>query len=84
MMTNLFLRIGMINNTDTLKLSKDVYSSKAIYETIKAFQKIATIECTESEQYYICKFFRCHYETSLTMNEFGNYLIDLMNTKGFA
>lgn len=74
----------MMNSAETLKLNKDIYSNKAITETIKAFQKLATIELAESEQYYICKFSQCRYEKTITMNEFGNYLIDLMNTKGFA
>lgn len=73
-----------MSNADILKLNKDVYTEKAVREAIKAFKNYARIELTSSDQYYVCTFNQCRYNSGLTMDEFGNYLIDLMNTKGFA
>jgi hypothetical protein len=74
----------MMSSIEILKLSKAIYSEKAIVETIRAFSHLAEIELSVSDDYYICRFSHCRYERTLTMDEFGNYLIDLMNTKGFA
>ena len=73
-----------MSSTEIFKLNKGIYSEKAITETIRAFSHLAEIELNDSDDYYICRFRQCRYESTLTMDEFGNYLIDLLNTKGFA
>ena len=74
----------MMSNAKILRLSNEIYSERAIKETIRSFSKLAEIKYSKSENYFICEFKKCVYDTQLTMDEFSNYLIDLMNTKGFS
>lgn len=63
-----------------LKLSKDIYEVIAIENAILQYKDICTISKTENSEYYILKFNDCIYSEVETINEFENYVIDLMNS----
>lgn len=62
-----------------LLLSKDVYKTFLINETVKAFSDIAKISLYDDERHIVCIFEDCAYSKEQTIKEFENYLIDLCN-----
>ena len=67
---------------DIQRFSKAFYSSESIKRAIKDYKRIATITCSEEERYYVCRFSNCVIDTQKVINEFNNYLIELMNSRG--
>lgn len=64
-----------------LKLTTNIFSKAYIEEAIRAYKDICNIEISEINNYIVCKFTDCIYNTEETIKEFENYVIDLMNTK---
>ena len=64
------------------RFSKAVYSSDAINSAIKDYVKIASITYSEVDEYYVCTFSKCITDTDRVIKEFGNYLVELMNSQG--
>ena len=62
-----------------LVLHQELYEKEIIEKTIEAYRSIAKIKLEMEDNYYICIFYRCKYDVSITKNEFANYLIDLAN-----
>ena len=68
--------------TSVLQLSRELYPIESIKEAITAFQDLCKIRIsTHDKKYYTCSFSSCLFDTTITMREFENYLIDLVNTK---
>ena len=62
-----------------LYLSKDIYSTYLIEQTIVAFSNLADISFYDNDNHNICVFKNCIYSLDQTIKEFENYLIDLSN-----
>jgi hypothetical protein len=65
--------------SDFQKYSKSIYNKDCMMSAIKAYNKLAQISMTEQDSYYCCKFTKCIVDPQRIMNEFGNYLIELLN-----
>lgn len=68
--------------TETQSYSKAIYSRPAIVSAIQDYRKIARISLKENETHYVCEFTKCIVDAQRVMNEFNNYLIELLNTQG--
>ena len=62
--------------------TKTFYSKEVLNQAIDDYKKIAKIKLLEDGEYFKCVFFRCAVDTQLVINEFNNYLIELLNSKG--
>lgn len=62
--------------------TKNFYSREVLNQAIDDYKRIAVIELLEDGQYYHCAFSQCAVDTQLVINEFNNYLIELLNSKG--
>lgn len=62
--------------------TKTFYRKEVLNQAIDDYKKIAKIKLLEDNEYYKCEFFRCAVNTQLVINEFNNYLIELLNSKG--
>lgn len=69
---------------DTQVYSKSIYAREAIESAILAYKHIATVELTETQTHYVCRFRKCVVSVQRVICEFSNYLIELMNTRGGA
>ncbi len=63
------------------KFDADIYSKKAIEQSIIDFNELCRIETETNNNYIICRFFDCKYDIKTTIDEFSNYVIDLMNSR---
>ncbi len=64
------------------RFAKAFYSHDAISGAIKDYSKLASISCVEEGEYYVCTFPNCITDSQRIVNEFNNYLIELMNARG--
>lgn len=64
-----------------LFLNKEIYDLKCIHMAIQAYSQLAFIKCIANECGWICTFERCVYDIDLTIKEFENYLIGMMNRR---
>lgn len=62
--------------------SKSFYSKEVLNQAIIDYKKIAKIKLLEDGEHYKCEFRRCAVDAQLVINEFDNYLIELLNSKG--
>jgi len=62
--------------------TKTFYPKKVLEQAIDDYKKIAKIRLLNDGEYFKCDFFRCSVDTQLVINEFNNYLIELLNSKG--
>lgn len=62
--------------------TKTFYPKEVLNQAIDDYKKIAKIKLLEDGEYFKCEFFRCAVDTQLVINEFNNYLIELLNSKG--
>ena len=62
-----------------LLLHKSIYNEQSINAAREAFLGIASISINTINDYYLCSFSDCSADETLTMKEFENYLIDLVN-----
>ncbi len=62
--------------------TKIFYPKEVLNQAIYGYKKIAKIKLLEVGGYYKCEFFQCAIDTQLVINEFNNYLIELLNSKG--
>ena len=63
------------------KFDADIYPQKAIEQSILDFNELCRVETEISDNYIICRFFDCKYDVKTTIDEFSNYIIDLINSK---
>lgn len=61
--------------------TKAFYPKEVLKQAINDYKKIAKIKLVEDVWYYKCEFSRCSVNTQLVINEFNNYLIELLNSK---
>lgn len=62
----------------------DIYEKQAIEQSIVDFKNICRIETEINNNQMTCSFFDCEYDVEITIKEFSNYVIDLMNSKRFV
>ena len=62
--------------------TKIFYSQEALNKAINDYKKIAKIKLLEDGGYYKCEFFQSAVAIQIVINEFNNYLIELLNAKG--
>lgn len=55
-----------------------------VARAIADYVALATIETYEEKERIICCFSQCRYDEELTVNEFLNYLVDLLNSTAHA
>lgn len=67
--------------SNILTLNKDIYDIHSVNNAIRAYAKLTEIECSERNDHWICIFKNCRYDASLTMMEFENYLIGILNRR---
>lgn len=68
---------------DNIQLySKTFYSKKVLTKAISDYHRIATIKLSENGSHYMCEFRKCVVDEQTVMNEFNNYLIELLNSSG--
>lgn len=75
------LRIGLVAAMTKVKLHKDIYPLWAVKKGISDYAALATITDEDAGEHYVCRFEKCRYEEALTVNEFLNYLIDVVNSQ---
>lgn len=76
-----FQKAGLMKMND-LELNKELYERKDIALVANIFFKLAVIKIEEDNNYWKCKFENCKYDIEQTKQEFENYLIDYVNSKG--
>ena len=64
------------------RYASSIYSSEVICRAISDYRKIAKISLSEQKGYFICSFSDCIVDPDKVVSEFGNYLIELMNSRG--
>lgn len=62
--------------------TKTFYPKEVLNQAIDDYKKIAKIKLLEDDGHYKCEFFQCAVDTQLVIDEFNNYLIELLNSKG--
>ncbi|MBR3354526.1 MAG: HxsD-like protein [Oscillospiraceae bacterium] len=69
----------------TVKYNKSIYGSqKLFWKAIEAYSSLVSIRMSEDDQYYYCSFSDFKYEAELTINEFNNYVLLLMQKDVFV
>jgi hypothetical protein len=67
-----------------MKLEKsyhnNLYPLEIINVAVSAYSRIAEISLEQCGDYTLCRFSRCVVSSALVVNEFDNYLIELMNS----
>ncbi len=61
------------------RYSKHFYTKKSIDMAVKDYTKIATINVSDVGEYYVCLFSNCKTSPEITINEFDNYLIEILS-----
>lgn len=64
-----------------VKYDSGIYTYETIRQAIKDYKELAFIVPTRLQNSTVCNFMMTKYDEELTIKEFGNYLIDLMNSK---
>lgn len=71
--------------TNELKLNKSFYNKRLILKASKDYDKLASIQIKELDNYTICIFNDCKADLELVLKEFSNYLIALtVKEKGYT
>ena len=75
----IFSLIGLINMVE-IKFNKELYSIRSIHAAAEAFRHLADFSISEDQTYITVTVAHCRYNEDITISEFGNYVIDSMNT----
>lgn len=70
-----------MNSRESLILNKEMYSKEVILFAIKQYQELSMIKILDRGKYWECLFSNCCYNKKITMMEFENYLINIINVK---
>lgn len=70
-----------MNNKGKLLLNKDLYGRAAILAAIQQYHGLALIRVHEKGNHWECTFSDCKYDMQVTMKEFENYVIDMINAR---
>ena len=65
-----------------IRLVKDIYSLEVVEKCLNAFSECGEFELTESDRHYCIEVENSKYSPIITLREFENYLLDMVNTKG--
>lgn len=60
-------------------LHSTIYDVSTVQKAIKAYKSFANIEFDRQNDYILCSVSDCVYDKEITIKEFLNYLIDLLN-----
>ena len=74
-----FWRIGLNVRKNRQKYDKKYYTRDVLERAAKDYKVIAGISIIESDDAYECEFDSLEYPAELVINEFDNYLIELLN-----
>ena len=66
---------------NNVSLNKDIYDLTAIKSAMANYAALAHIKVEDASDYYLCRFSHCKYDSTRTIQEFCNYVIDLMNCR---
>jgi len=61
--------------------NKQIYDSECLRKAAEDFSTIAEISLQDNDKNWICIFSRCLNNDELTVKEYSNYVLDLMNNK---
>lgn len=65
-----------------IRLVKEIYSLEVVEKGLNAFSECGEFELTESDRHYCIEVENSKYSPIITLREFENYLLDMVNTKG--
>lgn len=69
-------------NDNERTYSKAFYTEDTLLKAINAYSNISKIELFEEDkEHYRCRFSESSIDCHIVMNEFDNYLIEIMNSK---
>ena len=74
-----FLPIGSINMA-AITFNKELYSVQSVHAAVDAFSHLADFKVIDNQTYMIVIVENCRYDEDRTVAEFGNYVIDSMNS----
>ena len=66
------------------KFDLDIYPVSIIKKAVLDYSHIAKIVVTPRKKYAVCHFLWCKVNEERTVDEFSNYLIDLISVRGNA
>ena len=61
-------------------LNNEIYPAWTIAQAVADYAALATVATYAESGQTICCFDQCRYDEELTVNEFLNYLVDLLNS----
>ena len=76
-----YWKIGLKKMKNECLFNKNVYPKEVIASAIDDYKNISEIELCEEDDFYRCRFNKCLLGPSIVMNEFNNYLIEILNSK---
>ncbi len=77
-----YWKTGLKEMKNECLFNKNVYPKEVIASAIDDYRNISEIELYEEDNnYYKCRFNKCLLAPSIVMNEFNNYLIEILNSK---
>ena len=63
-----------------ITFNKELYSIQSVNAAIEAFKNFADFKTSENQSYITVSVVNCRYDENQTVAEFGNYIIDSMNS----
>lgn len=70
-----------MNGSLNIKLNSEIYDIQSVRQAMSAFQKIACVELSFADGYYVLEFTNGKYPLMEIKDEFCNYLVDAMNKR---
>ncbi len=67
-----------------ISLNRNIYPDWAVARAAADYQALASIKITADGGYLLCSFRNCKYDEALTVREFLNYLVNLLNSSGLS
>lgn len=74
-----FWRIGSKVKNDRKLFDKAFYTKKVLDKAILDYRQIASIKISDKDKYWECAFESNKMPIEIIINEFDNYLIELLN-----
>ncbi len=62
-------------------MNKEIFTRESVACACERFSDLAEITITERGVYYECRFAHCRWNEKITIREFENYIIDLLNSR---
>jgi hypothetical protein len=64
------------------KFDLEIYPLDLLRQAAIDYSKIAKVVVVPSKKYALCSFLQCKADEQLVVKEFGNYVIDLIGSRG--